>query len=609
MASFAHRMPFGAELVNEGSVRFRLWAPGQQTVSLAIESADLVVPMRAAGDGWFELTTDKARPGTTYRFQMADGFRVPDPASRRQAADVHGASVVVDPNEYRWRTDDWRGRPWQETVLYELHPGTFSETGDFDGVRAKLDHLAGVGVTAVELMPVADFPGRRNWGYDGVLPYAPDAAYGSPDALKRLVDEIHGRGMTAFLDVVYNHFGPEGNYLHLIAPQFFTERHQTPWGAAIDFSVPQVRQFFIQNALYWIQEYRFDGLRFDAVHAIRDDSPKHFLEELSETVRQAIGPDRHVHLVLENDDNAARFLRRDPSGAVSRFDAQWNDDYHHVAHVLLTGESGGYYADYAEAPQARLGRSLTEGFIYQGEPSPYRDGERRGEPSADLLPQTFVDFIQNHDQIGNRAFGERLTTLARPEPLRAMVAVTLLAPAVPMLFMGEEWGAEEPFLFFCSFGDELADAVREGRRREFERFPQFADPEARAAIPDPNAVQTFERSRLRWAATREPNGRAWLEFYRQLLDVRRREIVPHLPTTGTVGADSSLHGSGGLTVQWGLGGGRRLILAANLADEPTVGEAMPGRPLFRTHAETDYGTAGSRPPWSVAWLALDGAAA
>lgn len=607
MATFAHRMPFGAELQPDGGVRFRLWAPGHAKVSLALETEDAVLRMQPLEDGWFELTTGRARPGSLYRFELDDGTRVPDPASRGQAEDVHGPSVVVDPEAYAWRTPDWRGRPWEETVLYELHPGTFSETGDFDGIRAKLDHLADVGITAVELMPVADFPGSRNWGYDGVLPYAPDTAYGPPEALKRLIDEIHERGMTVFLDVVYNHFGPEGNYLHVISPQFFTERHQTPWGAAIDFTLPQVRQFFIQNAVYWLNEYRFDGLRFDAVHAIKDDSVKHFLEELAETVRHAVSQDRHVHLVLENDDNAARFLRRSGSGAAQLFEAQWNDDFHHVAHVLLTGEGGGYYADYVEAPERRLARGLAEGFVYQGDPSPYRDGETRGEPSGDLPPPAFVDFIQNHDQIGNRAFGERLTTLARPEAVRAMVAVTLLAPAIPMLFMGEEWGAEEPFLFFCSFGDELADAVREGRRKEFERFPQFADPDARAAIPDPNSIDTFERSRLQWRKAAEPKGRDWIAFYRHLLEVRRTEIVPRLKAGEARHLGSAFWGRRGLTVEWLLASDLRLTLVANLSDEASAGEAVSGRPLFRTDPAVDYGAAGPRPAWSVAWIASEGA--
>lgn len=606
---FAHAMPFGAEWRADGQVRFRLWAPSCDTLTVALETPDGLEQqtMEAIGGGWFERVTDRAGPGTPYRFVLPDGLRVPDPASRFQPDDVQGSSRVVDPRSYAWQSAGWRGRPWHEAVIYELHVGAFTPDGNFDGVRRRLDHLAGLGITAVELMPLSDFPGRRNWGYDGVLPFAPDSAYGTPDDLKALIDAAHQRGMMMLLDVVYNHFGPEGNYLNAYARPFFTGRHHTPWGDAINFDGPDarpVRDFFIHNALYWLEEFRFDGLRLDAVHAIIDDSRPDILVELAETVHRRMDErGRQVHLILENDDNAARYLERErnPDGRPRLYTAQWNDDFHHVAHALLTGESGGYYADYAEQPVAKLARALTEGFVYQGDPSPYRHDAPRGEPSAHLPPPAFVNFLQNHDQIGNRAFGERLAALAEPRPLRALAAITLLAPPVPLLFMGEEWGATEPFNFFCDFHDALADAVREGRRREFARFPEFADPAARSRIPDPNADTTFQRCRLDGAAReREPHA-GWLAFTREALRVRATAIVPHLP--GTAAGQASRHGSA-LSVSWRLGDGRRLALLANLGPEVADGLAVPaGAVLFESEPGLGSALAGGRlPGWSTVWF-------
>ena len=532
---------------------------------------------------------------------------MPDPASRYQPDDAHGPSAVVDPGDYRWR-HDWDGRPWHGTVLYELHVGTFSPEGTFAGVEARLDHLAALGATAVELMPLADFPGTRNWGYDGVLPFAPDSAYGAPDDLKRLVDAAHGRGLAMFLDVVYNHFGPDGNYLNLYAPQFFTERFHTPWGAAIDFARREVRDFFIANALYWLDEYRFDGLRFDAVHAIRDESVPDILEELADTVRARL-PGRHVHLVLENDANAAHYLHRAADGTARRYDAQWNDDIHHAMHVLATGEAAGYYADYADDPAAHLVRCLAEGFAYQGEASVYRGGRRRGEKSTTLPPGAFVAFLQNHDQIGNRAFGERIAALAGPRAIEALAAVYLLAPAPPMIFMGEEWAAPEPFPFFCDFHDALAIAVREGRRREFEHFPAFRDPEARARIPDPNAEATFLSAVLDWSACEADPHAARLALYRELLAIRRREIVPRAADiAGSAGRFTRI-GTAGIAVAWKLADGKRLLVRANLgaAAESGIPVIADATPIYATDYETSASIAtGTLPPWSVVWSVVDG---
>lgn len=581
-----HKLPFGAEVERDG-VRFHLWAPRAEAVSLRLEgdqSADL--PMEKESDGTFTLTTAAARPGTRYRY-VVDGNPYPDPASRRQPEGVHGPSEVVDPNAYNWRDNDWRGRPWEEVVLYELHLGAFSDSGDFAGAMRQLDHLCRLGVTAVELMPIAEFPGERNWGYDGVFPYAPSSRYGRPEELKALVEACHSRGLAILLDVVYNHFGPEGNYLPAIAPDFFTERYHTPWGAAIDFAGSHnraVRDYFIHNALYWLEEYHFDGLRFDAVHAIYDDSHPDILTEIGKTIRHQI-PGREIHLVLENDRNEAHRLTR-RNGRPECFTAQWNDDLHHALHVMITGETAGYYQDYAADPTASLARALAEGFAYQGEASPFREGQPRGEPSAGLPPTAFVAFMQNHDHIGNHPFGARLAARASEAALHAGLAIMLLSPQIPLLFMGEEWASRRPFAFFCDFEPELAKSVREGRRREFGHFPEFSDEAARERIPDPTARTTFEMSKLDWDEPSLTEHAIWLDRYRLLIELRMREIVPYLAdTTGHAG---SYHVSGPrqATVEWHLGSGIRLLLVANFSDRsmPSPDPDEGWRVLYSSHA-------------------------
>lgn len=609
MVRSVHEMPFGASLTGDGQVRFRLWAPGAQrvAVSLAESDSERDLPMQAEPNGWFSLITDQARPGSTYRYRIDEGLRVPDPASRQQVKDVHGPSRVVDPAAWKWQDADWRGRPWQEAVIYELHVGSFTESGSFRAIAERLDGLLELGVTAIELMPVADFPGERNWGYDGVLPFAPARCYGSPDDLKALVQTAHAKGMMVFLDVVYNHFGPEGNYLHAYAPAFFTDKHHTPWGAAINYDdagSEVVRAFFIHNALYWLEEFHLDGLRLDAVHAIVDDSRPDVLMELAEAVNAGVGAKRHVHLVLENDDNAARYLERRHDRTPRWYVAQWNDDIHHALHVLATGENGGYYADYAEQPVRHLGRCLTEGFAFQGEASHYRDGEKRGEPSAHLPSGAFVAFMQNHDQIGNRAFGERLSVLSSPESLRALSAIMLLAPSPPLLFMGQEWAAAEPFLFFCDFGEELAGKVTEGRRKEFERFPQFSDPETRAGIPDPNALDTFVASKPNWADRGRAPHAEWLAMHRELLRLRHDAVVPHLEQESEQQASYRLLGERGLRAEWIFGDGYRLTLLANLGAAAVEDVAFPSEALlYRTGNGVEAGMeGGALPAWSLAWF-------
>jgi len=595
-------MPFGAALLPGGGVRFRLWAPGARAVGLALEppAGMAIRPMAPEPGGWFALECRDAGAGSLYRFEIDGAVRVPDPASRSNPQGVHGPSQVGDPLAFAWADAGWRGRPWAEAVLYELHVGTFSPEGRFAGVERRLDHLAGLGVTAIELMPVAEFPGLRNWGYDGVLPFAPEHAYGSPEDLKRLVQAAHRRGLMVLLDVVYNHFGPDGNHLPRYAPAFFSASHQTPWGPAINFDGPgsrTVRDFFLHNALYWLEEFHFDGLRLDAVHAILDDSRPHILEELAAAVDAGPGRQRRVHLVLENDRNEASRL----GGGPGRCTAQWNDDFHHTMHLLTTGERAGYYADYADDPVGHLGRCLTQGFAFQGQPSAFRGGVPRGEPSAGLPLGCFVNQLQTHDQVGNRAFGERLGALAPAGALDLAAAILLLAPSPPMLFMGEEFGAATPFLFFCDFQGQLADAVREGRQRECPDFARLLTPEARRGIPDPNAEATFTRSRLDWDCLGSPPHADRLALHRRLLALRRARIAPRLD--GTADPAFSRVGGRGLACAWRLGDGSRLALLANLGPESATGFSLPpGNRLCAVPDGAAEPFGGVLPPWTAIWF-------
>ena len=609
--SFAHAMPFGAEIRADGAVRFRLWAPKAIRVELLLQASSDVetesLSMSIGPDGFHELTTKRARAGGRYRYRVDGSVTVPDPASRANPDDVHGASAVVDPRAFDWEDDDWRGRPWHEAVIYELHVGAFTPEGTFRAAIDRLPHLAALGVTAIELMPIADFPGRRNWGYDGVLLFAPDSRYGTPDDLKALVQAAHRQGLMIFLDVVYNHFGPEGNYLHAYAPAFFSSKHRTLWGQAINFDGEgsrTVRDFYIHNTLYWLEEYRFDGLRYDAVHAIRDESRPNIIEEIAAAVHAGPGREREIHLVLENDDNSAHYLQRKllppqrEGWSGGGFRAQWNDDIHHAMHVLATGETDGYYADYVPHPAAHLARCFAEGFDYQGEASTFRDGRRRGEPSAALPPTAFVNFLQNHDQIGNRAHGERITMLAPREAVRCLSAIFLLAPEPPLLFMGQEFAAGTPFQFFCDFEPALARAVADGRRAEFARFAQYADGATRESIPDPGAIATFARSHLDWSELDEPEHAEWVEFHRELIAIRRREIVPLLPMMTGGLARSQMFGDA-FTVDWLCTGGARLTLLANVGghDAPMRKPAL-GRLLYATPAAPE---SSALPAWSTQW--------
>jgi malto-oligosyltrehalose trehalohydrolase len=576
--------PFGP-LITPKNVIFRLWAPGAHRVELMHQQTH---EMRRSDDGWFKLTIPGARPGDRYRFRIDGDVEVPDPASRFQPDDVHGPSEVID-QAYDWKTLGWIGRPWHECVFLELHVGTFTEAGTFRGVIDKLDHIAATGITAIELMPVADFFGRWNWGYDGVLLYAPGSVYGRPDDLKALIDAAHQRGLMVFLDVVYNHFGPEGNYLGRYAPQFFSPAN-TPWGNAIDYSRPEVRRFAIENALYWLSDFRFDGLRLDAVHAVAEPGRTLLLCEMSEAVGTlAAQTARHIHLVLENDANQPGLLDPITDPPRGKFRAQWNDDYHHALHVLLTGETHGYYGDYREAAQ-HVARTLAEGFAYQGEPSPHRQGERRGESSSALPATAFVNFLQNHDQIGNRVLGERLSVLVPSAALEAAIAITLLAPAPPLMFMGDEWGTRRPFPFFCDFTGDLAEAVRSGRRKEFAQ----AYEQHREDVPDPLARQTVFRATLDWSAIDKPPHSGRLDLVKRLLAARKTFVVPHLPHL-RIGNGSTRFDGSVLIARWAFDSGEALSLLANLGGKTQL------RAETSTHGEWFWGGAPpeSLPPWSV----------
>ncbi|MCF4998920.1 malto-oligosyltrehalose trehalohydrolase [Pseudomonas syringae] len=558
--------PHGALLLDAEHTQFALWAPDAFYVSVELEDGKSL-PLLPEADGWF-VNTLTCPAGTRYRFCIDGEIEVPDPASRAQAGDLDRHSVVVDPLAYQWQQTSWQGRPWSEAVIYELHVGAL---GGYAQVEEHLPRLAELGITAIELMPLAQFPGDRNWGYDGVLPYAPQASYGSPEQLKHLIDCAHRNGLAVILDVVYNHFGPDGNYLHRYAKGFFREDKHTPWGAAIDFRRREVRDFFIENALMWLQEYRFDGLRLDAVHAIKDPD---FLLELAQRIREQINGDRHVWLTVENEHNQASLLQEG-------FDAQWNDDGHNALHVLLTGETDAYYADYAEHPTEKLARCLNQGFVFQGHLT--RHGEPRGEPSAHLPPSAFVLFLQNHDQIGNRAFGERLHQLADPRALRAATSLLLLAPMIPLMFMGDEYAAQQPFLFFTSHHGELAERVREGRRNEFAAFSAFTDPHKRERIPDPNAPSSFHDSQPKLTDRGTVQQQETLVLYRQLLELRHRFIIPHLPGTQSLGTE--VLGSGAVSARWQLGNGSVLRIDLNLSDTAVVNPPqVEAQQLYPLHA-------------------------
>ena len=605
----AHTMPFGARLLADGGARFSLWAPAAQDVSLwyrpSPQSAARTAPAVRADRGWWQAEAAAASAGTLYQWVVDGELKVPDPGSRSNPWGPHEPSVVMDPGAFDWKSD-WSGRPWSELVFYELHVGSFTTAGTYEAAARRLPELAELGFTAVELMPLAAFGGRWGWGYDGVLPFAPHADYGTPDDLKRFVDEAHALGLCVFIDVVYNHFGPDGNYLNAYAPNFFSSSHTSPWGAAINFDQDGsevVRDFFIHNALYWLEEFSADGLRLDAVHAISDTSQPDILQELSARVRDyASASGRHVHLVLENEKNQARRLA--PAFEPGRYDAQWNDDFHHAVHVALTGESQGYYAKFTHQPMALLARVLTEGFAF-----PKADNEPTNAPA----PLTcMVNFIGNHDQVGNRAFGERLGQLAPPEGVDLALLLALLTPATPLVFMGDEYAATTPFLYFANWEGELRDAVREGRKREFDHVVSDEKP-----LRDPCDVSTLQASQLRWDEANQPMGTARRALVQKALAARRAWLQPRAGQLLAQGHTAEPVAETGLRVTWHYDGGTTVQLEMNLGpDAITLAHApaitgVTGQAISVASVEVFRyrwaGEAGMWAPWSARWTCTEGA--
>ncbi len=502
-----------------GGADFRVWASERHSVEVTIyrdSHLSAVHPLARDEQGYWSGYVPGPGAGTRYMYRLDGETDRPDPASRYQPEGVHGPSMVVDPT-FEWTDRGWSGVPRERLIVYELHVGTATPAGTFDALIERLADLHDLGVTAIELLPVADFPGNRNWGYDGVDLYAPARAYGGGEGLKRLVNAAHAHGLAVILDVVYNHLGPAGNYLRDFSPQYFTELHQTPWGAALNFDGPgseAVRAFFIDNALYWAHEYHVDGLRLDATHAIIDDSALHLLVELVQRVHAFLDPGRHFVFIAEDERNESRLARAVAAGGYG-LDAVWADDFHHSVRVTLTGENEGYYRDYTGGA-AEIAMTLQAGWLYQGQPAP-QTGRPRGTPVIDLPPDAFVHCIQNHDQVGNRAMGERLNHDVPLAAYRAASALLLLSPYTPMLFMGQEWAASSPFLFFTDHDPELGKLVTKGRREEFKHFTAFSG----AQVPNPQARETFEQCKLDWEERSMQPHAGVLRLYHDLLELRR----------------------------------------------------------------------------------------
>ncbi len=519
----------GATILPDGQVRFVVWAPGTERLFLKIMTgeAERVETMEKIEDGYFNGTFAGINEGDRYLYLLDDGSARPDPASRYQPEGVHGPSQVVAARRHNWNDNSWKGLPLEKYIIYELHVGTFTEQGTFDSVIARLDYLCELGITAVELMPVAQFPGERNWGYDGTYIFAPQNSYGGPDGLKRLVDACHARGLAVILDVVYNHLGPEGNYLHSFGP-YFTDRYRTPWGDAINFDGLEsdpVRHYFISNALYWITEFHIDALRLDAIHGIFDFGALHILQELAGEVRQrgaTLG--RKVHLIAESDLNDVRIINPVETGGYG-LDAQWSDDFHHALRALLTGDRAGYYGDFGRFSD--LVKAFREGFVNSGGYSPFRK-RRHGNSSAAIPPGQLVVFSQNHDQIGNRMLGERPGEYLSKQQQKLAAATVLLSPYLPLLFMGEEYAESAPFPYFVSHGDaNLVEGVRKGRLEEFAAFGSQGTP------PDPQSQATFLSAKLDQEQRHAGNHNEIFNFYRALIRLRKE----HAPLAGLNRAD------------------------------------------------------------------------
>jgi maltooligosyltrehalose trehalohydrolase len=563
LSAVGRRIAGGLRPARVVTTSFGVWAPRAERVDLVLGKDDRFPMVRAARAGWWELESPFAAPGADYAFALDGGPPRPDPRSRRQPHGVHGPSRVVDPSAFEWTDAGWTGPARAGAVIYELHVGTFTPEGDFDTAIGRLDHLAQLGVDVVELMPVAAFPGGHGWGYDGVALWAVHEPYGGPEGLRRFVDACHGRGIGVLLDVVYNHLGPSGNYLGEFGP-YFTDRHQTPWGPAVnldDAGSDEVRAYIVENALHWLRDYHLDGLRLDAVHALADTRAVHVLEELSTAVdRLAARLGRSLVLIAESDLNDPRIITLRERGGMG-VHAQWNDDFHHALHSLLTGERHGYYADFGTI--GALAKTLTGAYFHDGTWSSFR-GRGHGRPvnTALLAGNSFVGFLQDHDQIGNRALGDRIAASLSPGRLRIGAALLLTAPFTPMLFMGEEWGADTPWQYFTDHPEpDLGRAVREGRRREFSRHGWAAE-----SVPDPQDPETFARSRLDWDEIRAEPHRGLLDWYRLLIALRHAE--PDLADPALAELRVALDE----TARWFVLRRGRVRIAVNLADKP---QAVP----------------------------------
>ena len=585
-----YRPELGA-ITRPDCVLFRVWAENASSVDVVLYEGTTpgeVIPMLRSSDGYHAIEIAGIEPGARYMFRLNGTDDRPDPASRFQPEGVHGPSEVIDPAAYEWHDQNWRGIPIEEAVIYELHVGTFTPAGTFDAVIDQLDALVDLGVTAIQLMPVADFPGGRNWGYDGVCLFAPSRAYGGPEGLRRLVDAAHGKGLAVILDVVYNHLGPDGNYLRQFSQHYFTDHHTTPWGDALNFDdvgCQQVRAFFLANALHWAHEYHIDGLRLDATHTIKDDSTPHILAELVARVRASLPADRHFLFIAEDERNEPMLV------SDYGLDAVWADDFHHEVRVALTGQREGYYADYT-GTTTDIARTLEQGWFYTGQQS-QNAGHPRGRPADDLPATAFLYCLSNHDQVGNRALGDRLSDVVELDAYRAVSALLLCSPYGPMLWQGQEWAAATPFLFFTDHNTGLGKLVTEGRRREFAKFTSFAA----AAVPDPQAEATFSASKLNWAERDQSPHAGVLALYRDLLQGRR--TAPALRERGRDSFATVALGEDALALRR-QGGGECLLLVVNLrgAHRHELNHTITARPpterweIVVSSEDSRYGGAG-----------------
>jgi maltooligosyltrehalose trehalohydrolase len=600
-------MPIGAELVPGRGVHFRVWSPNARRVDLVLEEgpgAPAALPLEAEADGYYSGTAPDAGAGTLYRFRLDAGEALPDPASRFQPRGPHGPSEVIDPSTYGWTDDDWEGVRAEGQVVYEMHIGTFTAEGTWSAAATHLPALADLGVTVLEVMPIADFAGRFGWGYDGVDLFAPTRLYGRPDDVRAFVNRAHALGLAVILDVVYNHLGPDGNYLPRFSDHYFTDRYETDWGEPIDFHGPgsaPVREFFTENAAYWVREFHLDGLRLDATQNIYDvhEGSEHIIAEIARAARTAAGS-RGLYIIAENESQDAQLVR--PQTAAGQgLDALWNDDFHHAAMVALTGRKEAYYSDYLGNPQEFVSAAKW-GFLYQGQYYSWQE-KRRGTFSLDLAPASFIHFIQNHDQIANSARGARIHRLSSPGRLRAITALTLLGPQTPMLFMGQEFAASAPFLYFADHTADLAQQVRSGRRAFLGQFPSLALPDLQAEMDDPADPETYRRCALDHRE-RDANAEVYT-MHRDLLHLRRTD--PVLGSAGKGRLDGAALGGDAFVLRYFGGGGDDRLLIVNLgrdltfspAPEPLLAPPAGARwEVLWSSEDPDYGGSGSPSPES-----------